>query len=282
MITAYIQARSSMARTLDVNGKACQAEGEEKWSNEKLHLENARKLRGMYFIDPEDKEFKETIKKARKKLETSVAPAMPCKIMKKNCGSGGSIKIKKTKLACILEADESTRLRMGKSIPHHHEDHIAGKGENSLQHYNLVHKFIPMPQAMKIPAAKAAVDKEWEKLEKFSAWNLTKVRSKREVIDEARTTGAKVHFASLMDICHLKNAELEAKHQKYKGRVVLRGDIVKHDSGSYAEFTEQGSSATQMTAAKIMDIISRLPGFDGQAADAGSAYTQVKMEDAHK
>ena len=37
-----------------------------------------------------------------------------------------------------------------------------------------------------------------------------------------------------------------------------------------------------MTAAKIMDIISRLPGFDGQAADAVSAYTRVKMEDAHK
>ena len=104
---------------------------------------------------------------------------------------------------------------------------IAGKGENSLQHYNLVHKFIPMPQAMKIPAAKAAVDKEWEKLEKMSAWNLTKVRSKEEVIDEAKTSGATVHFASLMDICRLKNAELDAKHQKYRGRVVLRGDIVK-------------------------------------------------------
>ena len=37
---------------------------------------------------------------------------------------------------------------------------------------NLVHKFIHMPQAMKIPAAKAAVDKEWEKLEKISAWDL--------------------------------------------------------------------------------------------------------------
>ena len=37
-----------------------------------------------------------------------------------------------------------------------------------------------------------------------------------------------------------------------------------------------------MTAAKIMDIISRLPGCDGQAADAVSAYTQVKMEDAPK
>ena len=28
--TAYIQARSSMARTLEVNGKACQGEGEAK------------------------------------------------------------------------------------------------------------------------------------------------------------------------------------------------------------------------------------------------------------
>ena len=73
----------------------------------------------------------------------------------------------KTRLACILEASESTRLRMGESLPNHHEDHIAGKGENSLQHYNLVRKFIPMPQAMKIPAAKAAVDEEWENWRKF-------------------------------------------------------------------------------------------------------------------
>ena len=47
-------------------------------------------------------------------------------------------------------------------------------------------------------------------------------------------------------------------------------------------FTEQGSSASQMTAAKVMDIISRLPGCAGQAADAVSSYTQVKMEDAPK
>ena len=53
----------------------------------------------------------------------------------------------------------------------------------------------------------------------------------------------KVHCASLMDLCHLKNAELEEKHQKYKGRVVFRGDIVNDDSGSLAVFTEQGPSA---------------------------------------
>ena len=80
----------------------------------------------------------------------------------------------------------------------------------------------------------------------------------------------------------MRNAEQEAKHKKYKGRVVLRGDIVKDDSRSYAVFTEQGSSASQMTAAKVMDIISRLPGCDGQAADAVSACSQVKLEDAPK
>ena len=59
------------------------------------------------------------------------------------------------------------------SVPKYHQDHIAGEGDNSFQHYNLVHKFIPVPQAMKIPAVKAAVDKEWEKLEKISAWKMT-------------------------------------------------------------------------------------------------------------
>ena len=80
--------------------------------------------------------------------------------------------------------------------------------------------------------------------------------------------------------CIKTECEAKVGFQKYKGRVVLRGDIVKDDSGSYAVFTEHGSSASQMTAAKVMDVISRLPGCAGQAADAVPAYTQVKMEDA--
>ena len=39
---------------------------------------------------------------------------------------------------------------------------------------------------------------------------------------------------------------------------MLQGDTVKDDSGSCAVFTEQGSSASQMTAAKVMDVIARL------------------------
>ena len=75
MVREETDKKAAEARTLDER---------QKWSHEKPKLDNARKLRGRYFIDPEDQEFKETIKNARKKLETTVAPAMPCKMSKNN------------------------------------------------------------------------------------------------------------------------------------------------------------------------------------------------------
>ena len=62
-------------------GKNAKLKEKWKWYEEKIHFDNARKLRGIYFVNPEDTDFKETIKNAREKLEISVAPAMPCKIM---------------------------------------------------------------------------------------------------------------------------------------------------------------------------------------------------------
>ena len=222
-------------------GKNAKLKEKQKWSHEKPHLDNARKLREIYFIDAADKESKETIKNARKKLETPMAPAMPCKISKNNkkCGNGEFNKVK-SKIACILEASEATRLRMGESLPTHNEDQYCRKERQfttalqfGAQIYSYASSHEKFPQQRQQWTRNG---KNW----KNSAWSLTKVRSKKEVIDEARTSGATVHLASLMDICHLKKAELEAKHQGYKGRVVLRGDVVKDISGSYAVFTGQG------------------------------------------
>ena len=60
-------------------GRNSQLKERQKWSHEKPKRDNARRLRGIYFIDLEDIEFKEIIKNARRKLETPMAPAMPCK-----------------------------------------------------------------------------------------------------------------------------------------------------------------------------------------------------------
>ena len=136
-------------------------------------------------------------------------------------------------------SSRSTRKRFERALPKDHEDRIAGKGITSLSHYNLVHKFFPMLRAMTIPDGKAAMDKEWEKLEKLPAWHMAKVNNQKEVILESQKEQRTIHFATLMD-----------KDQKYKGWVVLRGDVVKDDSGSHAAVTEQCPSASQVTAAK--------------------------------
>ena len=162
---------------------AAKRKAKQKWAIEKPKLDNARKSRGIFFIEPNDEELKHTIKKnARRKSEIPMPAAMPCKTPMNSggetcCGIGKS----KTKHACTVEADESTRIRL-EGVPHRYlEDHISAKGTNSLSHDNLVHKFIPVPQALKIPDAKDAVEKEWEKLEKIPAWQLTKVRNKKNL-----------------------------------------------------------------------------------------------------
>ena len=125
---------------------------------------------------------------------------------------------------------------------------LLKKGVNSLGHHNLVHKPLPIRQAMKIPDAKAQVDKEWGKHEKLPAWQVTKVKSKEVVIQKAQKEGRTVHFAPVMDVCHpLQELRVGAK--------VPRGDVVKDDSGSYTVFTEQRSSASQLTAVEVRTLL---------------------------
>ena len=152
---------------------------------------------GIFFIEPEDEDFKNIMKKARRKLDIPMPAAMPCKTP---INSGGEtyygIGKSKTKHACIVEAEESTRIRLERASFWYHEDHIAAKGINSSNHYNLVHKIIPMPQAVKNTGCEGCSGKNWKN---------GKDTSMAAVIDEARHQGRKVHFASLMDLCRLKN-----------------------------------------------------------------------------
>ena len=95
----------------------------------------------------------------------------------------------------------------------------------------LIHKPIPIREAMKFPAGKAAVDAEWNKLETNRAWLFDTVQPRRVVIDKAKKDGRTVHFGTVMDLCHVKHAELSEEFWRYKGRVVFRGDQVRDESG---------------------------------------------------
>ena len=69
------------------DGKTCPeaAVREEKQSGraiEKPKLDSAGRLRGIYYIDPADEEFKETVRNGRRKLEVPMPAAMPWRLGK--------------------------------------------------------------------------------------------------------------------------------------------------------------------------------------------------------
>ena len=88
----------------------------------------------------------------------------------------------KTKHAGIVEAGGSSRKRMEGSLHKYHEDRIAGKGMNLLSLYNLVRKFILMPQEWKYQMQRQQWTKIWEKLDKILAetkmwWSLQETKA---------------------------------------------------------------------------------------------------------
>ena len=121
---------------------------------------------------------------------------------------------------------------------------------------------------MNIPDAKAAVDKECETSGSCQHGE-TKVKCKKVVTEQAQKRGKDSSFCNADGL-------MPPQVQRYTVRIVLRGDVVKDDSGSYAVFAEQGSSASQVTAAMVLDAMARPPECAGQVEV--SADTEVKME----
>ena len=105
--------------------------------------------------------------------------------------------------------------------------------------------------SMNILDAKTALDKEWSQLQKTTSVEYAKsYKSNEDAISEAKVNNRKVHLATLVDLCHFNHSGLaEHLRKNTKGTVVLRGDNVKDDTGGCAVFTEQGASASHMTAA---------------------------------
>ena len=85
---------------------AAKSKAKQKWAIEKPKLDNARQLRGIFFIEPDDEQFKHTMKNARRKLEILMPAAMPCKTPV-NCRGETyrNFGKHKTKYACIVDAD---------------------------------------------------------------------------------------------------------------------------------------------------------------------------------
>ena len=89
----------------------------QKWAVEKPKLDNARRLRGIYLIDPDDEEFKDIMKMREESWKFRCQPQCLANFNVRSTEETFRVDACKTKYACIVEADESMRKRMEGS-PH--------------------------------------------------------------------------------------------------------------------------------------------------------------------
>jgi hypothetical protein len=143
----------------------------------------------------------------------------------------------------------------------------------------LVARPVGKKEAAEVPEAKAALQKEWDRLRAIKCWDESGVRPWSEVSNEARRTGQKCHVGRIFAICVEKNSELDKGNpaRKYKGRVVFRGNDVRDENWDVAMFQELSSTPATMEGAKAADCYGLFPGHTVEQADAEQAYTQSKL-----
>ena len=112
-------------------------------------------------------------------------------------------------------------------------------------------------------------------------WDLTRVRPKRQVADEARRAGKKVNFGRVFGLGTIKGSELTKGHndRRHKGRYVFDGRhvAVRDEVNATAVFQDRGSSPATIEASKLVDCYGLIDSNDEEVSDAPQAYTQSKL-----
>ena len=169
------------------------------------------------------------LKSASRNLERLVARVLPCKRTSPNCitklFAQSEIASEKT------PSHESTKQRVESSFFLKKNNFVFCAKDTSMTRYNLVHKFILIPQVMKIPDSNVAVDKmERARETQHGNW-----KDQQQEGGYSRNTKSPkespLYCTDRHTLSQKEKTELEPKLQQHTGRAVLRGDIVKDESG---------------------------------------------------
>ena len=246
------------------------------WEIEGTKRDKAREQRGIKFVPEEEiDEYTKILAEAYQKLALPEVPSMPILLFPTEKEHPINPASRTGSYSQSAGGNPIGDQPIQRAAPiAKHQENVADKGFVSESWMAMVHT--PVKDWQKREDARKAVDKEWDKLADKKAWILESVREYEDVSKEATSKGKTVHFGDLMRLCHVKHSELAEKYHSFKGRVVFRGDNVRDESGHLAVFSEQGTSASHLAAAKFLDAIARMPENDGQDSDATGAYTQAE------
>ena len=137
--------------------EAAQRKEKQKWAIEKPKLDNNRRLRGIHFIDPADAEFKELLKMREESWK------FRCQ---QQCRARSGEESTRKLVALLMLARQNTHASLTPAYLRESvwnelyknimKTTLQGK---ELNHYNLVHKCILVPKAMKYQMRK----QQWTK-----------------------------------------------------------------------------------------------------------------------
>ena len=171
--------------------KKGQREAMEWWGILQPRIQRAREERDLRPIQKFDQQFWETLKEAKDKFRPPASPGMPL-IQKEEAEVNVAAQVQQFSAFqdCVQELEkkiarlESMLPEKDSQVPiprakREHEERHPLAGMRSSSSFGLIHT--PVHDYMKIPEGRAAVDKEFEKLEKIPAWDTNKVQEREDV-----------------------------------------------------------------------------------------------------
>ena len=131
----------------------------------------------------------------------------------------------------------------------------------------------------KDPLGLEAVQKEATGLRLNCTWSDESAVLLSELRRTSRIKGLKIKVAELLTLCGIKHAELLPEQQKYKGRIVYRGDYITDESHSLVLFQDTATTPTALSALNISLWFGCLENSSISCFDAVQAYLQALLED---
>ena len=158
--------------------------------------------------------------------------------------------------------------------------HASNKVSRHIVSNSLVARPVNRKEIKSNPKAQEALDIEWNKLVKKTAWLYDTVSEWHDISQKAKKSGNKVHVGKVFEICVEKGSELPitSKLRKFKGRTVFQGNNVRDENADVALFAELGSAPATMEAGKAVDAYGCQPGYTVEQNDGVQAYTQALMK----
>ena len=124
----------------------------------------------------------------------------------------------------------------------------------------LATKALSSKEMLQSPQALEAIQKEGNKVRGRGVWDDDSATDPDGLCQHAKQKGEKLRIADAMTIAGVKNYGMSADKQSYKGRIVYRGDAVRHLLGYPAIFNQLHSLPTNAQAVNLTLFLGLVPG----------------------